>query len=47
MEEEVVLDYQIVQNEEASGKVRTTQSKQPHEIMPRYPALISGFFLFS
>lgn len=36
MDEQVGLDCQVLQDREAPGKVRTTQSKQPHEVMPCY-----------
>lgn len=36
MDEQVGLDCQVLWDGEASGKVRTTQLKQPQEVMPCY-----------
>lgn len=38
----MVLDHQMLQAKEASGKVRITQSKQPHEIVPCHTVIVSG-----
>lgn len=46
MEEEVVLDCQVLQDGEASGKGRAAQWKQPHETTACYPAFTAELFLF-
>jgi hypothetical protein len=47
MEEKDILDCQMLQDKNASGKVRTTQLKHPYKMMLSYSAFISGLFLSS